>query len=81
MIIPKITISKFSFTKVKFPKKYPRNVRPNTHANPPMILNRKNVKYFILPSPATKGANVLTIGTNRAITIAFDQCLLKKSCV
>ena len=80
-IIPDITISKFALTISKLPKKYPSKVKPNTQANPPMMLKRKKVKYFMFPIPATKGAKVLTIGTNRAITIALDPCLLKKSCV
>ena len=34
-----------------------------------------NVRYFMLPTPATIGAKVRTIGTKRASTIVFGPCV------
>lgn len=46
-------------------------VMPTPQATPPTMLYVRNVRYFIRPAPATMGANVRTIGTKRARTIAL----------
>ena len=56
------------------PTKKPRKVKIHTHAIPPMTLNERKCLYVILPIPATKGANVRTIGTKRARIIVFPPC-------
>ena len=66
-----ITIVRFSFIKGILPKKYPAKRKIVTQAIPPIILKLKNFPYFIAPMPATKGANVLTIGTNLARIIVL----------
>ena len=38
---------------------------------PPSTLYHANLLYLMLPTPAMKGANVRTIGTNRASTTVF----------
>jgi hypothetical protein len=64
----RITREKCSLMNGMFPKKYPTSTKRVTHNNAPMILKRRNVRYVIRPMPAIKGANVLMIGRNRAIT-------------
>ena len=64
-----------------FPKKYPISVKPTTHNTAPITLYVMKIEYPIRPIPATKGANVLTIGTKRAITIVLEPYLVKKSSV
>jgi hypothetical protein len=67
----KITADRLFFTRGIFPKKNPANVSRAVHDIPPMILNARNFEYFIFQIPATKGAKVLTIGTNLARIIVF----------
>ena len=46
---------------------------------PPMTLKMTNVRYCILDAPATMGAKVRTMGTNRARMIVLEPCCSKKS--
>lgn len=73
-IIPKVIRVRLSFTKGILPNKNPPRAKAKTHKNPPTKLYARKVEYSILPTPATKGAIVRTIGTNLAITIVFLPC-------
>ena len=70
----RITTSKFSQTIEILPKKNPRILIIDVRRNTPVTLNGAKLEYFIIPTPATKGANVRTIGTKRAKTIVFPSC-------
>ena len=75
-MMTKITIEKFSFIIGILPKKKPAMQHVKTHKIPPKKLYVTKCLVSIFPIPATKGAKVLTIGTNRAITIVLaPYCL------
>src|SRR6476661_725752 len=46
----------------------------------PTMLYVRNRGYFIRDAPATTGANVRTIGTNRARMMVMGPCFSKKAC-
>src|SRR5262249_36966120 len=73
--IATMTDSKWSFTNSKSAKKRPAKTQISTQAAPPTTLYAKKRRYRILPMPATNGANVRTIGTNRARMIALPPYL------
>jgi hypothetical protein len=70
-MIPMITSVKFSLTTGMFPNQNPARTQIDTHAALPETLYRRKRRYGMLPMPATNGANVLTIGTKRAIKIVL----------
>ena len=53
------------------PKKYPANIKIKTQTTAPIALYIENLRKFIFPIPATKGAKVLNIGKNLENKIAF----------
>ena len=65
---------KFFLIRGIFPKKYPANENRVTHKIFPRMLKEKKRRYLIVPTPATKGANVRMIGMKRAITSVFPPC-------
>src|SRR5512133_3346029 len=58
-IIPSTTIEKFSLTKGMLPKKNQARIKIFTQMRFPSMQNSRNLEYFIVPTPATNGANVL----------------------
>ena len=73
-MMAKMANVKFFLIRGIFPKKYPANENKVTHRIFPKRLNEKNRRYFMVPTPATKGANVRMIGMNRAIISVFPPC-------
>lgn len=73
-IIPSVTREKWDFTHSLLPSRYPAKVKIKIHITLPTMQKNKNRLYAILPKPATKGANVLTIGMNRARITVLPPC-------
>ena len=73
-IIAITTIVKLFFTNGMFPNRKPAKQNEFTQSIFPIILNEKNFLYFMVPTPATKGANVLIIGINLAIITVLPPC-------
>ena len=66
-----ISSVKFCLACGMLPKKYPTKTKPAIHAMPPTTLCIRNRRYVMLPMPATKGAQFLVNGMNRAMTIVI----------
>ena len=73
-MIPITTMVKLFFTNELLANKYPAKQKAFTQRMFPTKLKEKNRIYFIVPTPATKGANVLKIGIKRAIIIVLPPC-------
>lgn len=62
------------------PNQNPASVSRPTHRQPPRRLIVMKHNHVMAATPAVKGANVRTIGINRASTSALAQCFSKKAC-